>query len=157
MNAKRNVRQKAKTPMLVAVIVAALAMSACGSGQPGLPLDVGATGRTSGVDVTLRDTFDPWAPGIPGLSPREGTRWVGVNVSVTNVTGEGRRWDSAVTMRLTDLDGHEFGMVWFGDPGLVWLRVVDLRPGGSASGLVLFEVPVGVDRLRLTEIGRAHV
>lgn len=152
MNAKLNVRQKARMPMLVAVVVAALAMSACGpteQADQARPLPgVGATVTTAGFNVTLAAKADPWVQDV-ALSPWDGTRWVGVTLVVTNVSDREQRWDSAVAVALLDADGRAYPMVNFDDPGVRWLRAAVVPAGGQVDGLVLFEVPVGVVALGL--------
>ena len=115
------------------------------------PLTVGATGRTSGFAVTVHDTFDGWGLPSSGLVPRSGTRWVALLLSVENVSGRERRWDTALAVSMAGPVAGDYDVINVVDPdGLtVWLRSVRLAAGGVASGLVLFEVPGDADRLRL--------
>ncbi len=81
-------------------------------------------------------------------------RFMSITLSITN-SGEGGGKDVAVPLfNLQNSDGQNFGEVDNGDGLQNWLGLLrDIGPAQTLEGKILFDVPLGSYKLRLTDGG----
>ena len=104
------------------------------------------------IEVETFGVTDPLEPtGEYGLPPAPGSRFVGVDVEVTNTTDEPFIFSAPLTFELKDPDNIAYP-VTFTDhsPGPPDGQI---GPGQARRGLLVFEVPEGVGELLLVFVG----
>lgn len=124
----------------VAVVVVVVALFVVVSGSSTTTRDLGQTARTASFDITAFAVNDPQAPGQT-TRPRTGMHYVSVDVEVANRAATARTFSSIVGFHLVDQAGRRYDetitdIVPHSPEG-------QLRPGQTARGLAVFEVPDG--------------
>lgn len=118
--------------------------------EPGTIAEIGETVTVRGlqigtkVEVTVRKVYDPATAASQFLTPRDGYRYVAIEMTIKNVGGDTFTDSPVIGAELIDTDGQTM-QVSVGDvkEGQQFGGAVNIRNGDVRKGVVVFEVPKG--------------
>jgi hypothetical protein len=108
---------------------------------------VGETGTTSDLQVTVQQVQDPWLSSLPEEVAPFGTRFVAVEMTLTNLGEEPQRFSTILGLEVLDSVGRSSSVAFAGRqlPSLEG----ELAAGESRTGTAVFQVPLDATGLRL--------
>jgi hypothetical protein len=119
------------------------------SAEPATPqvFTVGQTGTTSDLQVTVHQVVDPWTSSVPEEVAPFATRFVAVEMTLTNLGDETQRFSTVLGLEMLDSAGHSSSVAFAGRE-LPTLEG-ELLPGASRTGTAVFQVPFDSTGLQL--------
>lgn len=117
----------------------------------GTPVSIMGTSGTEIAQVTVNGIADPFEAYDEFSAPPRGSRFVAVDVTVTN-TSSGTLSTSPSTFYATDDIGFylEMPFVTSIDPGMVNFDYLDLAPGEEQRGIIYYQVLEGIPVVQIT-------
>jgi hypothetical protein len=108
---------------------------------------VGETGTTSDLQVTVQQVQDPWQSALPEEVAPFGTRFVAVEMTLTNLGDGPQRFSTILGLEVLDSVGRSSSVAFAGRqlPSLEG----ELAAGESRTGTAVFQVPFDAAGLQL--------
>lgn len=108
---------------------------------------VGETGTISDLQVTVHQVVDPWTSTVPQEVAPFGTRFVAVEMTLTNLSDQAQRFSTVLGLEVRDSQGRSSSVAFAGSelPSLEG----QLEAGTSRTGTAVFQVPLDATGLQL--------